>query len=139
MRMTNRGSTLIEVLVAMLILTSGVLGMAQLFLAAAATNAAARETTISAALAAQKMEQLLSTELPETPDGVDHVDASGLVVGDAESPPVRAIYTRRWSIEPVSEEVVMIRVRVFRRHRASRTDPASGGHQLVTFATRRRS
>ena len=44
--MTSRGSTLIEVLVAMLVLVSGVLAMAQLFLVAAATNAAARDTTV---------------------------------------------------------------------------------------------
>ena len=42
--MTTRGSTLIEVLVAMLVLISGVMAMAQLFLVAAATNAAARQT-----------------------------------------------------------------------------------------------
>ena len=137
--MTNRGSTLIEVLVAMLILTSGVLGMAQLFLAVAATNAAARETTISAVLTVQKMEQLRSTTLPDTPERVDHVDASGLVVGDTDRSPARAIYTRRWSIESVSGDVVVIRVRVGRSHRASNSDPASGGRLLVAFATRNRS
>ncbi len=56
------GTTFIEVLVATLVLVSGVLAIAQLFLIAAATNAAARDTTVAATLAAQKVEELLSTE-----------------------------------------------------------------------------
>ena len=81
----NDGSSLIEVLVATLVLVTGVLGIAQLFLMAAATNTAARDTTLVATLAAQKIEQLLSTDLAEATGLVDHVDRWGQVVSTAES------------------------------------------------------
>jgi hypothetical protein len=36
-----------------------------------------------------------------TPGYVDHVDVSGQIVGNAAQPPAAAVYTRRWSIEPL--------------------------------------
>src|SRR5688572_33447122 len=81
------GTTLIEVLVATLVLVSGVLAIAQLFLIAAATNAAARDGTVATTLAAQKVEQLISTDLAHATGRVDHVDRWGRVVGSGESPP----------------------------------------------------
>lgn len=116
--MTDRdGSTLIEVLVAMLVLVSGVLAMAQLFLIAAASNAASRDATITATLAAQKVEQLLS-EPADVAEHVEHVDAWGQVVSTADSPPPEAVYTRRWSVESFSADTVRIRVRVGRTGRS---------------------
>ena len=32
---------------------------------------------------------------------VDHVDATGQIVGNAAQPPATAVYTRRWSVEPL--------------------------------------
>ena len=103
------GTTLIEVLIAMLILVSGVLAMAQLFLMAAVTNTAARRTTAAAIVASQKMEELRARTSLEpspgaslernTPGLVDHVDARGRVVGTGEFPPGDAVYTRRWAID----------------------------------------
>ena len=52
------GSTLIEVLVAILILMTGMLSMAQLMTVATATNVGARKETLSSVLAEQKLEQL---------------------------------------------------------------------------------
>jgi Tfp pilus assembly protein PilV len=137
--MTDRGtdgSTLIEVLVAMLVLVSGVLAMAQLFLIAAASNAAAREATITATLAAQKVEQLLS-EPAEAAEHVDHVDAWGRVVSIASSPPPEAVYTRRWSVESLSPDTARIRVRV---GRSDRTESSRmRGETRVLTITRKRS
>ena len=113
------GTTLIEVLVATLVLISGVLGMVQLLLTAAAANAASRDTTITATLAAQKVEQLLSSDLSDASAFVDHIDRWGHVLGTGESPPRDALYTRRWSIEPLSGDVVSIHVRVGRTDRSS--------------------
>jgi Tfp pilus assembly protein PilV len=113
----SEGSTLIEVLVAMLVLVSGVLAMAQLFLIAAASNAAARETTITATLAAQKVEELLSSDLVDAGERVEHVDGWGRVVSAADSPPPQAVYTRRWSVDSLSPGTVAIRVRVGRADR----------------------
>lgn len=132
----NDGSTLVEVLVATLVLVTGVLGIAQLFLIAAATNARSRDITITTTLAAQKVEQLLSPDLVEPTGFVDHVDIRGDVVGTAASPPATAVYTRRWSIESLSADTVVIRVRVGRSHRAGGSGRMPGETHLLTVKTR---
>jgi hypothetical protein len=130
---------MIEVLVATLVLVSGVLAIAQLFLIAAAASAAAHDTTVAATLAAQKVEQLLSTELTDATAFVDHVDAWGHVVGTGESPPAGAIYTRRWSIEALSVDSVAIRVRVGRSDRSGRGGRMAGETSVLAVTTRPRS
>jgi hypothetical protein len=134
----SRGSALIEALVATLILTTGLLTMAELVRVATATNTTARSATLAGILAEQKIEQLralawefdanglavsdVSTDTtvrPELPSGgtglqsspgslrqntpghVDHVDSGGQIVGRGAQPPASAVYTRRWSIEPM--------------------------------------
>jgi hypothetical protein len=135
----NDGSTLIEVLVATLVLVSGVLGVAQLFLIAAATNAAARDTTIAMTLAAQKVEQLLSPDDGQERALIDHVDRWGRVVGTSELPPASAVYTRRWSIEPLSADTVAIRVRVGRSDRSGGSGPMAGETRVLAVKPRPRS
>ena len=135
----NDGSSLVEVLVATLVLVTGVLGIAQLFLMAAATNAAAHDTTIVATLAAQKVEQLLSTDLAAETGLVDHVDMWGQVVSTAESPPANAVYTRRWSIEPLSADTVAIRVRVGRSDRTGGAGIMAGETRVLSIKPRPRS
>jgi Tfp pilus assembly protein PilV len=135
----NDGSTLVEVLVATLVLVTGVLGVAQLFLIAAAANAAARDTTVTTTLAAQKVEQLLSAELSAATGLVDHVDMWGRVVGTGESPPANALYTRRWSFEPLSADTVAIRVRVGRSDRSGRSGSMTGETAVLALKMRPRS
>ena len=130
------GSTLIEVLVATLVLVSGVLGIVQLFLTAAATNALSRDTTITATLAAQKVEQLLSSDLSDASTFVDHIDRWGLVLGTAEPPPRDAVYTRRWSIEPLTGDVVTIQVRVGRADRSSASGTMPAETRMATIRRR---
>lgn len=134
---SQAGSTLIEVLIATLVLVSGVLAMAQLFLIAAATNAAARQMTVAATLAAQTMEQILSTEMAVAPEAVDHVDGSGRVLGREEDPPLDAVYTRRWSIDVLTPDTLVIRVRVDRSDRSGRLGRMMGGTQMLTIRRRR--
>jgi type II secretory pathway pseudopilin PulG len=133
------GTTLVEVLVSMLILVTGVLTMAQMFMISTTSNLSARRTTLTTVMAEQKLEQLralawgfdptglpvsdFSTDTavePESPAGgtglqpspstalqentvgyVDHLDANGQIVGNAVQPPPTAVYTRRWSVEPL--------------------------------------
>lgn len=135
----SAGATLIEVLVATLVLVSGVLAAAQLFLVAAAANAASRDSTVAATLAAQKMEQLLSTDSADATGLVDHVDMWGRVVGTNESPPPDALYTRRWSAESLAPEIVAIRVRVGRSDRAGRPASMAGETRVLTVRRRPRS
>jgi type II secretory pathway pseudopilin PulG len=136
--MTSRGSTLIEVLVAMLVLVSGVLAMAQLFLVAAATNATAHDTTVVTTLAVQKLEEILATDMSVRPESIDHVDGAGRVLGSEEASPAGAVYTRRWSIEPLSDDSVVIRVRAGRSDRSGRMGRMSGETQMLTIRTRPR-
>jgi type II secretory pathway pseudopilin PulG len=132
------GSTLIEVIVAMLITVTALVSMAQLFAVSTGSNLAARNNTFSTVLAEQKLEQIRSltwgfdpqglplsdfttdtSVTPEAPGGtglqpspgsalqkntvgyVDHVTANGVIVGNGTQPPAAAVYTRRWSIEPL--------------------------------------
>ena len=133
------GSTLIEVLVATLIMVTGMIAMSQLFLVSTANNTGSRSDTYSTVLAEQKMEQLralaygfdlaglpvsdIDTDTSVSPPAanggtglqpsppsalqtntkgfVDHVDGQGTIVGNNVSPPASAVYTRRWSVEPL--------------------------------------
>jgi type II secretory pathway pseudopilin PulG len=52
------GTTLVEVIIAMLILATGVMTMAQLFVASTATNMNSRKDTLTTIYAEQKLEQL---------------------------------------------------------------------------------
>jgi Tfp pilus assembly protein PilV len=135
----EEGTTLIEVLVALLVLVSGIMGIAQLLLVAAAVNVVARDTTIAATLAAQKVEQLLSSdELVDAAERIDHVDAWGHVSGSGDTTPPDAVYTRRWSIDTLSQGVVTIRVHVRRSNRGGRQGSIAGETHVVTMRTRRR-
>jgi len=133
------GSTLIEVLVATLIMVSGMLAMSQLFLISTVNNTSSRSDTYSTVLAEQKMEQLralaygfdmaglpvsdISSDTSVSPpagDGgtglqpsppsalqtntagfVDYLDGQGAIVGNGAAAPATAVYTRRWSVEPL--------------------------------------
>jgi hypothetical protein len=132
------GSTLIEVVVAMLITVTALVSMAQMFAVSTGSNLAARNNTFTTVLAEQKLEQIrsltwgfdpqglplsdfttdisLATEAPggmglqpspgtalqqNTVGYVDHVTANGVIVGNGAQPPAAAVYTRRWSIEPL--------------------------------------
>ena len=56
---SEAGSTLVEALVAMLILTTGLLAMAELVRLAVASNVRARRSSVAAILATQKIEELI--------------------------------------------------------------------------------
>jgi Tfp pilus assembly protein PilV len=139
MRHREEGTTLVEVLVAMLVLISGIMGVAQLLVIAAAVNVVARDTTVAATLAAQKVEQLLSSdELVDEAERIDHVDAWGRVAGSGDATPPHAVYTRRWSVDMLGRGIVTIRVRVRRSNRAGRPGSITGETQVVTIRTRTR-
>lgn len=178
----SRGSTLVETLVATLILTTGLLMMAELVRVATATNTVARNGTLAGIFAEQKIEQLralawqfdasglpvsdVSTDTtvqPEAPSGgtglqsspgslrqntpgyVDHVDGSGQIVGRSTQPPASAVYTRRWSIEPIPTTggpAVLIQVLVTSIRNRGRADQGAvtrlpGEARLVTLKMRK--
>ena len=153
MRMTadDKGFTLIEVLIGVAVTVVSVFGLVQLFTLAARANVVSHQSTFAAALASEKLEQLLglswgfdsvgnptadtTTDValsPERPGGAgltpspagtltsnvsgycDFLDGRGRSLGTGTSPPVGALYVRRWSLEllPGSGHALLLQVRV---------------------------
>jgi type II secretory pathway pseudopilin PulG len=167
LRRAEKGSTLVEALVATLVLTTGLLAMAELVAIATSSNTRARRNTLAAIFATQKLEELRSLtwafdvngspasdaalqpspwSLQRNTSGfVDHVTQAGVVVGrDAQAPPTAA-YTRRWSIEPLAaspEDAVLIQVLVTRTSDRGLADRGAVGRlpgdaRLVTIKARK--
>ena len=167
LRPVESGSTLVEVLVATLVFTTGLIAMAELIAIATSSNARARRSTLAAILAARKLEELrsLAWELDlngapagdpslqpspgalhrNTPGFVDHVDQAGAIVGRDVEPPAGAAYTRRWSIEPLAaspENALLIQVLVTQAGRRGVPDGEAVGYfpgdaRLVTMKVRK--
>ena len=58
-----------------------------------------------------------ATLMANTPGFVDHLDATGAIVGRGAQPPPQAAYTRRWSIAPaMAEDALVLQVRVVRKN-----------------------
>ena len=161
------GSTLVEALVATLVLTTGLLAMAELVRLAMSSNVRARTSSLATILAAQKLEQLRSLTWEfdlsgvavsdtglhaspwslqrNTPGFVDHVDAGGFVVGQSTQAPASAVYTRRWSVEPLPgspEHSVLIQVLVTGTQSRGNADRGSvsrlpGDARLTTIKSRK--
>ncbi len=98
---SERGFSLVEILIASTILIVALLSLAQLLSLATAANGAAGRATFSAVLAAEKLEELhtLTWESVRRQAGesVDYLDRSGRPVGNAAA----AAYGRRWLIDPL--------------------------------------
>jgi prepilin-type N-terminal cleavage/methylation domain-containing protein len=138
---SQRGFSLLEVLIAATIVAAAVAGLAQLVVIATAANARAKTATMATVLAAQKMEQLRSLawaldihgspvsdpRLAASPSGslrnnspgfCDFLDQNGRLLGEATVPPGGAVYLRRWSIEPLPADpgnVLVLQVLVTQR------------------------
>jgi len=112
---TERGFTLIEALMAVAILGSGLGGLMSLASMSARANQAAAMNTLATILATEQLERLSSqfsaaglASTPLSPGdalSVDHAgfsdffDARGRWVSAGPSPPTGAAFVRRWSID----------------------------------------
>lgn len=70
---------------------------------------------------------------------VDHLDGSGNTRGGGVTPPGDAIYTRRWSVEPLPADpgnAIVIQVLVTVRGRIASISMAPGDVRLTTIRTR---
>jgi hypothetical protein len=168
------GSSLVEVLIAALIMVTGVVAMVRLIAIAVERNVDARSRTMATILAMQKIEQLralawtidpsgaeiedTSTDtstVPETSGGtglqispfgalsantpgfVDHLDATGAIVGRGAQPPPQATYTRRWSIaSAVLDGALVLQVRVMRKN--ARDERSGRDIRVATVKARKR-
>ena len=164
---SEAGFTIVEVLIALMLVASIATGVAQLFHVAVASTQSARHQTSTSALAVQKLEQLRAlrwtlapdTGLPDhdastdlstdpatntgaglssspagtlaanTPGYVDYLDARGTWVGTGATPPGRAVYIRRWSINPLPSDpgnTLLLQVLVTTIRRANQASVGSG-------------
>jgi len=129
---SNRGFSLIEVLVATSLLVVGFAAVAYLLIAATAVNGSARHATQAATLAQEKMEELRGLPIDDgalsrSPPGSLDADVDGF-----HDEPV-AGYRRRWSIAPLPAspaDVLVIQVVVSRIG-----DP--GSTSLIAMKTRK--
>jgi type II secretory pathway pseudopilin PulG len=147
-RYDGRGFTLVEVLVSLAILITGLVVLAQLLAAALHGTAAARSDTYATVLAAQKMEELaaepgLAWSPPDSLSRnvagfVDYVDRNGRTVDPAASAPRGFVFVRRWSVQALSgTSSVIIQVSAFAASGGTRAqasaDPRPGRACLSTI------
>lgn len=123
-----KGFSLVEVLVAMALVATSVVGLAELFSIASRVTAISRADTVETIAAATKMAELRA--LPWTYDTnsgaavsdaglavsgsgtltsstggyVDYVDGAGRLVSAGVAVPPQGVYVRRWSILPLPSD-----------------------------------
>ena len=98
----ERGFTLIEVLIALLVLMVGMAGILSLQLTSMKATSFSRHATEASSLVEDKVEDLRTVSLTSARfvSGTDQIDARG--VADANG-----LYTRTWTITPGTETTVI--------------------------------
>jgi type II secretory pathway pseudopilin PulG len=151
------GFSLVETLVATMLVTITLSALAQLFVLSAHANSDARRTTRAIILAGEKLEQLQdgASSVSGSPGGslvrnvsgfCDFLDEQGRPFGAGISAPAGTKYLRRWSIEgplgrPPGTYVLQVVVRPAQRAAAgpmwgdsrSRDERKNGGAHLVAM------
>jgi hypothetical protein len=142
---SSRGFSLVEALIATMVMVAGIVGLAALYDVAIRTNAAARTATVASMLAVDRMEQLRSAPFviggvrpTPSPSGTLSANIDGFCdFLDAKSNPARAdvaTYVRRWAVTPLPSDpdnAIVLQVVAFAIARP--TDRV----QLVTVKARR--
>ena len=118
---SERGFTLIEVLVALSIMSLGMIGILALQKAATSASGYSRRATEAAVLAEDRLEEMRTLPLSTVTDGTDTVDASGVANDEG-------LFTRAWTLA-VADEIATITVRV-------QWNESDGAH-AITFRTMR--
>jgi type IV pilus assembly protein PilV len=91
----ERGFTVVEVLIALLVLLLGLAGILSLQLTSVEATAFSRHATEAAMLGEDKMEELRTVSLGSLATGADQVDALG-------QPDLAGLFNRTWTITPGS-------------------------------------
>lgn len=134
MRNGERGFSLVEVIVAIGLLTAVFVGVAHLFAASASANASARRITLATIAAVDKMEQLGASAFDDPVLGPSPPNALAADVDGYSDVPF-AGGRRRWAIEPLAafpSAALILRVIVLSRSGAVDA-------RLVTIKTRKQT
>lgn len=121
--MDNGGFTLIEVMIALLLLLIGVAGVLSLQMVSVKATGFSRHATEATILAEDKMEELMTIAPAELVDGTDIVDSDGVASATG-------FYVRAWTVVP-DGTVNQVTVTVNWNERG--TEP-----HAITVATQRR-
>jgi prepilin-type N-terminal cleavage/methylation domain-containing protein len=111
---STSGFSLAETLIALAILASAVLSLAQLFLVSGAVIRRARHVSTATILGAQKLEELRTLPIAEAEGRVEYLDRTGAFLSSSTQP-ADAAYVRRWSLRPHMadpDRIIVISVRV---------------------------
>src|SRR5687768_7592670 len=90
-RAREAGFTMIEVMIAVLLTAIAVIGIVGLYRVQARSSSYSRRSTEAAVLAADKMEELRTTNAPTSSLADEDIDAQGRASGTGP-------YTRRWFV-----------------------------------------
>lgn len=132
----ERGFTLVEVTVALLIFTIGIVGLAQLMAVSLRMQAHGRNQTSAVRLAQDKLDQLMSLQFASAPQvqitGSDSLSANVVNFFDND---VQG-YTRRWRVEQGPDANANLRQITIRVIPDLRDRPIATPYQLVSIIRR---
>jgi Tfp pilus assembly protein PilV len=126
------GFTLVEALVAIVILVFGLIAITNLMLVAASSNSVANQATAAATIAAQRLEQFKALPFgdPGLAAGGDvTTDVTGFVSNPDDLVPGVGVIHTRWQIVTVDPQVLFIRIR------SEGTGKLSVGRSRAEFTT----
>jgi Tfp pilus assembly protein PilV len=121
--MREEGFSLIEALVASMLVIVALASLAQLFVVAMNANQRARSRTLATILAHEKLEELMAID-GDVASGSDFMDARGFRMGSGADPPPGTLYVRQWTAIPLPAESAasVLQVWVTRLHSVSGAD-----------------
>jgi Tfp pilus assembly protein PilV len=129
----DRGSSLVECLVAIGLLTSALVALAHLAAVAVQVNAGAKYRTVATIVATQKVEQIRAVPaLQDVAEAVEQLNGRGEVICEGDVACAGAVYRRRWSIGPVTTAPGSVLIQVWARH----VQRIAGEIHLVTIRAR---
>jgi prepilin-type N-terminal cleavage/methylation domain-containing protein len=111
----ERGFTLVEVLIATVVLSTAVVATAGLFGIAGLSVRNARRQSVATLMAAGKLAELRVSDVAlsppdalvrDTPGCVDYLDASGRAIAGGSQRPPEAVFVRRWRVQPLPDDPV---------------------------------
>jgi type II secretory pathway pseudopilin PulG len=127
--MREDGFSLIEVLIASMLVIVALASLAQLFVVAMSANRHAKSVTVATILAREKSEEIsaIAGDGIHSSAGVaDFVDAHGRNLGTGILPPPGTAYIRRWSLLPLPRQPAVSVLQVW-----VRPHPDTAGPDLV--------